>query len=336
MKILLMASLVFFWGPSPQAAEMINLTSSKVNSAPGIDGSGTDAQWENAKAIKVQAEDGPEIVIKSVFTEDEIFFLVQWEDLSESIDKDQWVYDGAKWNIKQEERIDETLKVADTDRLGFQWPVKDAAFIKEFTEKGCKAACHSPEKEDKMYNSSPGQISDIWRWDAALTNPLKFADDWHQDHTNIFLKQEPDKIKRITAAQRGDGPGKGGLIFIRNENDKAPKWMPKDGPNKPFFIKGEEIPLDMSVIKKGDTIPGWLLPEPKESRGSINAVGKYYFDEIIWVVELSRKLVTDDKDHDVQFDDLKKAYYFGVATWENDGLQTHTLVKLPFALTFMK
>ena len=29
------------------------------------------------------------------------------------------------------------------------------------------------------------------------------------------------------------------------------------------------------MIKKGDTIPGWLLARPKGSRGNINAKGKY-------------------------------------------------------------
>ena len=30
-------------------------------------------------------------------------------------------------------------------------------------------------------------------------------------------------------------------------------------------------------------------------------------------------MVTTDKEHDVQFDDLEKAYYFGIAVFDNDG-----------------
>ncbi len=339
--VLLSAFLICFFTQPLYAGKFHSLISSKVSSVPKLDGSGKDPQWGNAKKLKVQAEDGPEITVQSVYTDDEIYFLVQWEDLTESKNKDKWVYDGSKWNILQEERIEKTWD-ADTDRLGFQWPIQDATLLKgnikgeEFTfvEKGCAVICHSPEKENKMYTSAPGQITDIWRWEASTTNPLNYADDWYQDHTNLSTKQEPDKIKRISAAQKGDDLGQGGLNFQPNGVDNMPKWMPKDGPNKPFLIKGEEVPLDMSKIKKGDTVPGWVLARPKGSRGNVNAAGKYYEEEIIWVVELSRKLVTDDKDHDVQFDDLKKTYYFGLATWENDRLQAHTRVKLPFALTF--
>jgi hypothetical protein len=338
---LILSLTLTFSLPGFSFAEATPLISVKVDTPPALDGDGGDDVWKKAKEVGVEAEDGPEINIKSVYTKDEIFFLVSWTDETESVSMDQWVYDGEKWNIKQEKRVDETGN-ADTDRLGFQWPIKDASLIKskikgeEFTfiEKGCTVICHSPEKEDKMYTSASGQVTDIWQWKAALTNPLKYADGMYQDHTNILKTQEPDKFKRVTAAQKGDDMGPGELNFQPNKAGNGPKWMSKGGPNKPFLIKGEEVPLDMSKIKKGDAIPGWLLARPKGSRGNINAVGKYHKDDIIWVVELGRKLVTDDKAHDTQFDDLKKTYYFGLSTWDNDRLQTHTRVKNPFALTF--
>jgi hypothetical protein len=47
-----------------------------------------------------------------------------------------------------------------------------------------------------------------------------------------------------------------------------------------------------------------------------------------------RRLVTTDKGHDVQFDDLKKTYYFGIAVFDNDGSNVHTRPLDPVALTF--
>ena len=199
--VLLSAFLICFFTQPLYAGKFHSLISSKVSSVPKIDGSGKDPQWGNAKKLKVQSEDGPEITVQSVYTDDEIYFLVQWEDLTESKNKDKWVYDGSKWNILQEERIEKAWD-ADTDRLGFQWPIQDATLLKgnikgeEFTfvEKGCAVICHSPEKENKMYSSAPGQVTDIWRWEASTTNPLQYADDWYQDHTNLSIKQEPDKL----------------------------------------------------------------------------------------------------------------------------------------------
>ena len=93
-------------------------------------------------------------------------------------------------------------------------------------------------------------------------------------------------------------------------------------------------PIDMSKIKKGDVIPRWLLARPNGSRGDITAAAKYDKGKGKWTLELSRKLVTDDPEHDVQFGDLSQTYYFGIAVWENDRLYGHTRVKKPIALTF--
>lgn len=334
---LLITFLVCFLTQPLYAADTHNIVSSKVSTAPKIDGSGSDAQWKSAKKVAVEAEDGPEITVKSVYTDKEIFFLIQVVgDLDESINMDQWVYDGSKWAVKQEDRVDEKWD-ADTDRFAFQWPITDTAQIKKnikgkefsFAQKGCAVVCHSPEKEDKMYLLGSGQKTDIWLWKAALTNPLKYAGDWYQDSTNKTVAQEADKSKRVAAAQKGDGP----LGYQRNKAGDKPKWMPKGGPNKPYLIKGEEVPLDMSRIKKGDTIPGWLLSRPKGSGGDVNAAGKYDADEVAWTLEFGRKLATADKANDVQFN-VKNKYYFGLAIWDNDRLQKHTRVKKPFELTF--
>ena len=125
------AILVCFLAQPLYAADTHNLVSSKVGAAPKIDGSGSDAEWKGAKKVAVEAEDGPEITVQSVHTDSEIFFLIQVVgDLDHSINMDQWVYDGSKWTVKQEERIDEKW-AADTDRFGFQWPITDATQIKK-------------------------------------------------------------------------------------------------------------------------------------------------------------------------------------------------------------
>ena len=331
------AILVCFLAQPLYAADTHNLVSSKVGAAPKIDGSGSDAEWKGAKKVAVEAEDGPEITVQSVHTDSEIFFLIQVVgDLDHSINMDQWVYDGSKWTVKQEERIDEKW-AADTDRFGFQWPITDATQIKKnikgkeysFVQKGCATICHSPEKEDKMYLLGAGQKTDVWLWKSSLTNPLNYADDWFQDSTNTTVAQEADKPKRVAAAQKGDEA----LGYVQNKDGDKPKWMPKEGPNKPFLVKGDEVPLDMSKIKKGDTIPGWLLSRPKGSGGDVNAAGKYDADEAAWTLEFGRKLKTGDAKNDVQFD-TGKSYYFGIANWDNDRLNKHTRVKKPFLLSF--
>ena len=311
------------------------LISVKVDVPPQLDGKGGDDAWEQAKPAEVEAEDGPEISIRTVYTQDRLYFLLSWKDETESTNMDKWVYDGDKWGLKQEKRWEEEPPwEADSDRFCFQWPIRDDNLVKKFAKKGCAILCHKPEKESKMYTYGPHEGSDIWQWRASTTNPLGYADDGFLDHTNISKKEERDPEKRTNAAHKWDELGAGELNFVRNKEGEGPKWMSKVSSSEPFLIKGQEIPLDMSKIKKGDAIPGWLLDRPKGSRGEIDAAAKFNQEEGLWTLELSRKLVTNDKAHDVQFDDLSKTYYFGIAVWENDRLYGHTRVKKPFALTF--
>ena len=331
---LLVLTLILAYATSSQAKAM-PLVSVKVDAPPKLDGSGADAVWQKARPLTAQSEDGPEITIRSVYTKDRLYFLISWKDATESINMDKWVYDGKRWGIKQEIRWeDEDPWEADSDRLCFQWPMRDEALIRKFADKGCAVLCHKPEKENKMFTSTPDQLSDIWQWRASLTNPLGYASDGFLDHTNLSRKDERDADKRINAAHKWDDLGPGGMAPVRNKEGEGPKWMPGTSLQEPFLIKGQEVPLDMSKIKKGDAIPGWVLARPKGSRGNIDAAAKYDKDEEMWVLELSRKLLTGDNAHDVQFDDLSKTYYFGMAVWENDRLYGHTRVKKPFGLTF--
>tara|TARA_B100000959_G_C14986613_1_gene625887 strand:- start:2666 stop:3703 length:1038 start_codon:yes stop_codon:yes gene_type:complete len=316
------------------AGEPLSLVSSKVDSAPKLDGDGSDPQWKTAKEMQAFTDNGPKVFVKSVHTDKEIFFLFQFEDLTESIRPDQWVFDGEKWSILQEVRWKgEEPWEADNDMLGMHWPIGDS--IEGFSEKGCKQICHAPEKEDKMYTNNPNEKTDIWLWKAGITNPLGYADSYYLDNSVVSKKEEKDRLKRISLAHKGDDLGSGSLNYVHNEINNLPNWMPKNAANNsPFLFKGNETPFDPSKFKKGDVIPGWVLARPKGSRGFINAKGKYNENDIKWVIELSRKLVTDDKEHDVQFDNLKKVYYFGLATWDNEKLLRHTRVKEPIILSF--
>ncbi|HJP17614.1 MAG TPA: ethylbenzene dehydrogenase-related protein [Nitrospinota bacterium] len=323
----------FFFSPV-YALEPINLESIKVDSAPKLDGDGSDSQWKNAKELKAYTDNGPKVFMKSVYTDQEIFLLIQFEDETESIRPDQWVFDGEKWSILQEVRwAGEEPWEADNDMLGMHWPIGDS--IEGFSEKGCKQICHAPEKEDKMYTNNPNEKTDIWLWKSGITNPLGYADSYYLDNSVMSKEEEKDRLKRINLAHKGDDLGPGNLNYLRNEKNNLPEWMPNGAVNGSLFLfKGNETPFDPSKFKKGDAIAGWVLARPKGSRGFINAKGKYNENDIKWVIELSRTLVTDDKEHDVQFDNLKKVYYFGLAIWDNEKLLRHTRIKEPVILSF--
>lgn len=318
-------------GPHTLAQQApIPVESVKVEVAPKIDGDGSDEVWQKAKEVKIQTKDGPEAKLKSVYTDKEIFFLITWPDQTESINMDMWVFKDGAWSIKQEPRYGGSQSWdADQDRLAFQWNIKDS--VTGFNEKGCVALCHVEEREDRMHTNGPGQYTDIWQWKAAHTNPLGKMDNGHLDNTVISKKDQPDEEKRLYAAHKWDGTGD--EPFIRNIENNAPKWMPKGGPNKePFLMKGNEVPLDPGAVKPGDTIPGWVIGPLPRGRDVINARGVY--KEGTWTLEIGRALVTENKDFDIQFEDLKKPYYFGMGIWENDRLFAHMRADGPYMLIF--
>ena len=81
----------------PAAAEQ-HLISTRVHEPPAIDGNSNDAVWE--RAGKITTRDlvaALDVEIKSVYTSDEVFFLVRFADSQESRD-----HKNLRWDATQE------------------------------------------------------------------------------------------------------------------------------------------------------------------------------------------------------------------------------------------
>ncbi len=66
----------------------------KANSAPVLDGQ-PEALWNDARAISIQVSGGAnsgstEVSLKSVYAGDSVYFLVEWEDPTESLYRTPW------------------------------------------------------------------------------------------------------------------------------------------------------------------------------------------------------------------------------------------------------
>ena len=74
----------------------------------------------------------------------------------------------------------------------------------------------------------------------------------------------------------------------------------------------------VDTFKTGDVVPGIVLSPFTGSRADIKA--KSHWKDGQWTLEVKRALVTTgDKAEiqDTQFNDLKKAYYFGISVFDN-------------------
>jgi len=153
------------------------------------------------------------------------------------------------------------------------------------------------------------------------------------DNKVLTQAQEPSLHDRREAAHHGDDKGEGNLNYSDNKTDDGkPKFSGMAGSQ--FIKKEDATPIDhlKATFKEGDTIPGFVLARPKGSRGDVDA--RAVWQDGRWILEIGRKLITTDKAHDVQFDDLKKTFYFDIAVFDNAGANVHTRPLDPTALTF--
>jgi hypothetical protein len=323
------------------AAETPVLESRKVTSAPKVDGV-VDAIWMLAPAVKIETTEAgapgvankSETVVsmKSVYTNDTVYFLLQWADPTQSLDYQRWVFDGTKW---AQEDITPLAKggasVNYEDKLAFMWAINAPTFVKEgpwATYQDMAAAGRAGY--DRPVKTAPkGESLDLWHWKyvrGGFSEPNQVDDQ--------FLNDAFDAKAAANAGRTSDA-GTGG--YYVNSRDmkladgtvvKVPKYGPKNGSTNEFIFtqamidNGTYVELtdaQVMALPKGAHIPSQIGRAFTGSRGDITATAKWANGQ--YTFEIARKLDTGDKERDVIFNDLSKTYYFGIATFDNTQIQ---------------
>lgn len=280
------------------------LTAIKVD-ATSLDAAA--AFWANApkttvatKGVTKGAVDGATVTLQAAYDGTKIVIRAEWPDETDSWRRNTWSYDGAKWR-----------KGGDEDRFGLAFPIKDNP---EFAAKGCGVLCHNQDADETkwwMGTDSADVKLDLWHWKSAETNPVGQADDGSFN---------PRATITSTTGRVNDKLESGGPKANVTQDGKGPQSMSKNGLDAHFIIAGEDVPLDMNMIKKDAAIPGNVLSPFNGSRGDISAKGTYANGK--WVVVLSRTLNTGHDD-DTTFAP-PKSVPFGMSVFDNAGDRDHT------------
>jgi hypothetical protein len=282
-----------------------------VDGAPSIDGSGGDAAWAGAPALDFSTSGGANSgsstgTIKSVYTTDSVYFLVQWTDPTESNERFPWVKqaDGS-WSQKGDTSSHDENEFYE-DKFAFIWDTSNA--IAGFDTGGCMVTCHAGEPNKpygNKYTASEGEIGDIWHWKGIRSNPMGYVDDQWLDDTRWSEETSG-------AGRHGDPKDSGGYKNNRNEAGDAPL---NGGSVPPYWLATADAqPFNDADYAVGDQIPGILVERPTGDRGDIDGKATYAGGK--WTLEIGRKLSTGSA-KDVQFGDLTAAYKFGVANFDN-------------------
>lgn len=297
-------------------AQQLELAAVKVTAAPRIDGD-VDAVWGRAKDVAVPVSGGANLSngqttvrIKALYTSDMIYFLVTWADPTESLRRApfQKQADGtwAKLRDPSDKGHDNNLYYE--DKLAMIWNMS----IKGFEQTGCFATCHAGEAGKTFgnkYTATASEIGDIWHWKGVRTNPVGQVDDQYVDSTRFDPQASPE-------AGRHSDPKTGGGYADNVLESGKPKWaLPNNRPAPPYWIlDAQKAAFDDSRYKAGDEVPGIVIAPFSGDRGDI--AGRGVYEDGKWTVEIARKLVTGGK-FDVQFSNLNRPYYFGVAVFDN-------------------
>jgi hypothetical protein len=301
----------------PWTAPKGALVSYPVKTAPNIDGNADDAAWVEAQAtiIPVTTYGIPTFnwTVKSVYTTDTVYFLIQYPDANQEFSRGLWAYDPT---TKSWGRISDDFN--DEDEFGLFWNIN----MPNYATAGCTQACHN----DKMV-APTGTSADLWQWTSVRTNPMG----WAADRTLGDNINASDSGGFVDDAGVEKDPGFVDNLQTIGKVQVPLYWKPFSGASgissgSPLFLLKSEIDsgaakkivsVDASGVLTDETgtkvplwvhIPGWIDSQPGGPvYGDIAAKGTWA--DGVWTVELSRKLDTGSTT-DVQFKDLTATYYW--------------------------
>jgi Ethylbenzene dehydrogenase len=301
----------------PLDAQQSNVLVAKKVSAPPPFEPALGGAWQSAPELTVTVRGGrnlPEgrtdVRLRALHTADTIYILMQYKDPTESVRRGPWLKqaDGSWQQLKDPNDKGGDNNLYYEDKMAVLWNISSPAF----EAKGCMSACHVGEGKPygNKYTASTGERLDMWHWKGVRTGYTGQVDDQYVDGT----RYDPEKAKE--AGRKSDPKTGGGYVDNVSDDKKGPKFALKGNrPAPPYWIMdADKEPLDGSKYKAGDEVPGIIVAPFTGDRADIAA--KHAWKDGVRTIVMSRKLVTGSE-FDVQFDDLKKQYAFGVAVFDN-------------------
>jgi hypothetical protein len=168
MVLLLVASLLVSLSAGNVLAAA-TISSTKVAEAPAIDGTGADETWKSAKKYNIRDQRlGVDITLKSVHTNDSVYFLVSFPDKAEDRLHKPWV-----WS-----------KDLEVYQIG---PQREDTFTFKWDMTGKKVNLSNFSDNDYQ--------ADVWYWKGNRTDPAGYSD----DKMHILSSEAAKKSKALVS-----------------------------------------------------------------------------------------------------------------------------------------
>ncbi len=318
----LLTGLLFITVTAHATATLTSVKTDKPILLSGV----VDNAWQKAAPLKVTLDNLPyepsngydgmketTVTMKSLYDDEYIYLLLQYEDPTKSLARFPWVkQDDGSW--KQMKKKDSTGhdNTYYEDKVGIFWNINTNGF----SDEGCMISCHMDIEGDtsagRKFTNNPGETIDMWHVKNVRTSPLGQVDDQFMDNTNNGKDNKG-------FGRKGDMKTGGGYKNNYNKDKTGPAYMnfPPSETAKYYVLPSLKTPF-VDIFEPGDVVPGIVIDAFEGPRADIEMRGKW--DNGTWTIEIRRKLVTTGEKsdvQDVQFNDLSKTYYFGVAVFDN-------------------
>ena len=220
-RIVLISLMSIATATSAIATSGQTIFSVKVDTPPIIDGDTNEPIWSSTKPVPVKDKvSGAMIILRSVYTDDKVYFSVWFPDLAENRLHKPWMWDKDK----------EVFEIGPhrEDTFIFKWSMMD-------------------DQVDLSNFSDDNYTADLWYWKANRTNPAGYADDKTQTLSDSSSKKATE-IKSTSGKTRflvrSSDSGKSAYrevkpnTFSENTIDHYPKSKP-EGSRADVVAKGK-------------------------------------------------------------------------------------------------
>lgn len=363
--------------PAGPITSTTELTSLKVTTAPTMDGN-IDAAWDNCNKLTGLASvpnvtdfafytgESYNFTMRSMYDAANMYFLVEYKDPKESVDRESWYFNASTklWKQQNKYATSATDKFYE-DKFAFMWPTSTATT--EFNNNTCFSTCHGVTQSlgyttGTKHYAATGEVLDLWHWKRVRTGVNNQIDD--QKCISITDVNNPSTTEKGEGGRGSDAKTAGGYsdnkqtltITGTSTSVSVPKYVI---PGKTGYSSISQTEIDNGTAKLITavdangilTYAGGTI-DPTGDTGYENGTGAKRFPSVTnagsfvgsrgditcyakhtgtgWVIEIKRALTTSDAVNDVQFDPTK-TYMFGFAIFENaaigHGTKTNLLLK---------
>ena len=275
----LLAGLIFVLSYCRQDDQILGLDTSapgnelvslKIATPPTIDGT-IDAVWSQAAKLTVETKvPNPgnylfagyiggtgTVTMRSVYDNTNIYFLVEWDDPTETVVDRPWYFNPTTklWAREDNKPVFNTTTGIKTreafneDKFGFLWNISTY----DFASKTCYASCHLnvpaidpatgktlPATGGNHWTTNVNERIDMWHYHLMKDQPYNQLSDEYQDYAAGAINGNGRKRDTQAASTDGVVTNTQKLTVTGKTNQvDVPKWVVPDATNRNFILVSE-------------------------------------------------------------------------------------------------